>query len=328
MKRKCGTVRILSVLLLIIIVINMVACSNKTEVGKEEANLNIAYQYGMAYAPLMVIKEQKLIEKHYGKEVNITWQVLNSGAAINEGMTAGSIDIGAMGVAPAVTGVMNGVPYKIFSALSSQPHGIMTNVDSIQSLSDITDDTKIALVNIGSIQHILLSMASENELGDAHALDKNIQAMSHPDGMTALVSGAVECQLTTSPYLFREAEYDDLHMISSIEDVWPQGNTFIVGMASTKLYEENPELYNAVVAAMDEAIIYLNENREAAAQMLCGNENVTAEVMLEWLSDPACGYNPELQGVMDMAQFMTDNDFISKGPTDISDIAYDNVKGK
>ena len=328
MKKKHNMFRIFAVMFLMITAIFAVACNNKPEAAGQEANLNIAYQYGMAYAPLMVMKEQGLIEKHYGQEVTITWQVLNSGAAINEGMTAGSIDIGAMGVAPAVTGVMNGVPYKIFSGLSSQPHGIMTNVESIQSLSDITDDMKIALVNIGSIQHILLSMASENELGDAHALDHNIQAMSHPDGMTALVSGSVECQLTTSPYLFREAEYDNLHMISSIEEVWPNGNTFIVGMASTTLYEDNPELYHAVVAAMDEAIVYLNENKEAAAEMLCGNENVTKEVMLEWLSDPACGYSPKLQGVMDMAQFMTDNGFIPKGPADIADIAYDNVEGK
>lgn len=320
--------RLWSIVFSIVLLCSLAACSKKMEAANEKATLNIAYQYGMAYAPLLVMKEQGLIEKHYGKEVEITWQVLNSGAAINEGITAGSIDIGAMGVAPAVLGVMNGVPYKIFSALSSQPHGIMTNVDSIQSLNDITPDTKIALVNIGSIQHILLAMACENELGDARALDNNIQAMSHPDGMTALVSGAVDCQLTTSPYLFREAEYDNLHMINSIEEVWPNGNSFIVGMASEKLHDEDPELYNAVVAAMDEAITFLNENKEAAAEMLCENENVTAEIMLQWLSDPACGYNSELKGVMDMAYFMADHEFISNGPSDVSDIAYDNVKGK
>ncbi|MDL2205993.1 ABC transporter substrate-binding protein [Eubacteriales bacterium OttesenSCG-928-N13] len=290
-------------------------------------SLNIAYQYGMSYAPLLIMKEQGLIEKHYGQEVEINWQVLNSGAAINEGMTAGSIDIGAMGVGPAVTGVMVGIPYKIFSALSSQPHGIMTNVETVTALKDITPDMQIAMVNIGSIQHILLAMACEKELGDAHALDQNILAMSHPDGMTALVSGAVECQLTTSPYLFREAEFDNLHKISSIEDVWPNGNTFIVGMASNRLHDENPDLYNAVVEAMKEATLFLTENRKAAAELLCENENVTAETMLTWLSDPACGYDVQLKGVMTMATFMADNGFIPKGPSELSELAYDNVTG-
>lgn len=312
--------KLLSVLLVCLMMVNCLAAASAE-------TLNIAYQYGMSYAPLLVMKEQGLIEKHYGQDVEINWQVLNSGAAINEGMTADSIQVGAMGVGPAVTGVMVGVPYKIFSNLSSQPHGIMTNNDAIQSLSDIQPETKIALVNIGSIQHVLLAMAAQSELGDAHALDNNIVAMSHPDGMTALVSGAVECQLTTSPYLFREAEYDNLHMISSIEAVWPKDNSFIVGVASTALKEGNPELYDALVAAMAEATAYIEENPEKAAALLAPNEEVDEATMLAWLSDPACNYFTDLRGVMDMANFMVEAGFIEKGPSQISDLAYENVTG-
>ena len=46
-------------------------------------------------------------------------------------------------------------------------------------------------------------MLAKEELGDAHALDNNLVAMSHPDGMTALMSGSVACQLTTAPYIFK-----------------------------------------------------------------------------------------------------------------------------
>lgn len=164
------------------------------------AVLNVAYQYGLAYAPLIVMKEYGMIQKHYDGAVEVNWQVLNSGVAINEGIVVGQIDVGAMGVAPAIVGVMRGIPYKIFSNISSQPHGLMTNSTDIQTLSDITSDKKIALVGIGSIQHIFLSMLALHDLGDAHALDNNIIAMSHPDGMTALISGAVDCQLTNAGF--------------------------------------------------------------------------------------------------------------------------------
>ena len=66
---------------------------------------------------------------------------------------------------------------------------------------------------IGSIQHILLAMAAKEQLGDAHALDNNIAAMAHPDGMTALLSGSVKCQLTTSPFVFKEAEKEDMMLL-------------------------------------------------------------------------------------------------------------------
>lgn len=294
----------------------------------QEATLNIAYQYGMAYAPLLIMKEYGLIEKHYDGEVSVQWQVLNSGAAINEGITAGSIDVGAMGVGPAVTGVSVGVPYRIFAGLSSQPHGIVTNDEGIRSLSDFTPETKIALVNIGSIQHVLLAMAAQHALGDAHALDNNIIAMSHPDGMTALVSGAVQAQLTTSPYLQREAEYENLHVIPVLEEVWPVGNAFIVGMASEKFHDEQPALYDALIAALEEAITLINEQPEEAAALLAEGEEVDPDVMLTWLSDPACIYRTEVYGLVDMAAFMVEAGFLPSAPTNFADYTFSNVTGE
>ena len=288
--------------------------------------LTIAHQYGMAYAPFEVMKEQKLIEKYYDG-VEVEWSTLNSGSAINEGFASGDIDVGGMGVAPAITGVTSGVPYKIASNMSAQPHRIMTNDDSIQTLSDITDE-KIALVNIGSIQHVLLAMAAEEQLGDAHALDNNIVAMAHPDGMSSLLSGSVECHLTTSPYVYKEAAEEGIHEVEALESVWPDGNSFILMMASTDLYENDPELYQAVLSALEEAITWINENKEEAAEMLCEAEDVDAATMLEWLNDPACVYSTETKGVMDMANFMAENDFLeNEGPSSMSDLAFDNVVG-
>ena len=280
----------------------------------------------MAYAPFEVMKEQKLIEKYYDG-VEVEWSTLNSGSAINEGFASGDIDVGGMGVAPAITGVTSGVPYKIASNMSAQPHRIMTNDDSIQTLSDITDE-KMALVNIGSIQHVLLAMAAEEQLGDAHALDNNIVAMAHPDGMSSLLSGSVECHLTTSPYVYKEAAEEGIHEVEALESVWPDGNSFILMMASTDLYENDPELYQAVLSALEEAITWINENKEEAAEMLCEAEDVDAATMLEWLNDPACVYSTETKGVMDMANFMAENDFLeNEGPSSMSDLAFDNVVG-
>ena len=292
----------------------------------DDNTLTVAYQYGMAYAPFEVMKQQKLIEKYYDG-VEVEWATLNSGSAINEGFASGDVDIGGMGVAPAITGVTSGVPYKIAANMSAQPHKIMTNDPDINTLKDI-GDKQIALVNIGSIQHVLLAMAADEQLGDAHALDNNIAAMAHPDGMSSLLSGSVSCHLTTSPYVFKEAAEEGIHEVEALESVWPDGNSFILMMASTNLYENNPELYAAVLSALDEAITWINENKEAAAEMLCEAEDVDAATMLEWLNDPACVYSTETKGVMDMANFMAENDFLeNEGPSSLSDLAFNNVVG-
>lgn len=321
------TKKVMAVILSVMLLMGLAACGGGDSASNgEKTKLTIAFQYGMAYAPLQVMKEQKLIEKYYDN-VEVEWSTLNSGSAINEGFASGNVDVGAMGLGPAITGVTSGVPYKIFSNMSAQPHKIMTNNENIKSLKDITDE-KIALVNMGSFQHILLAMAAEEQLGDAHAMDNNIVAMAHPDGMSALLAGSVDFQLTTSPYVFKEAKEDGIHEVEGLESVWPSGNSFIVGVASTKLKEEKPELYDAVVKAMEDAITYLNENKKEAAEMLCENEDVDAATMLEWLNDKDCVYSTEAKGVMKFAEFMDKNGFLeNEGPKQFSDLAFDNVKG-
>ena len=318
--------KVIAVMLILIMTLSLAACGGGDETADGKTKLTIAHQYGIAYAPLEIMKQQKLIEKHYDG-VEVEWSTLNSGSAINEGFLSGDIDVGAMGVGPAVTGVTSGVPYKICSNMSAQPHKIMTNNPNIKSLKDITDE-KIALVNIGSIQHILLAMAAKEQLGDAHALDENIAAMAHPDGMSSLISGSVDCHLTTSPYDFKEAEEDGITEVEALESVWPSGNSFIVAVASTDLQENNPELYDAVVAALAEAIDYINNNTAEAAEMLCEAEDVDAATMEKWLTDKDCVYSTETKGVMDMANFMAEEGFLeNEGPKDFSDLAFDNVKG-
>ena len=307
---------------------SLAGCGGSSDSG-DVAKLTIVQQYGMAYAPLKVIQEKGLIEANYDGEVEVNFQTLNSGASINDAFVAGDVDVGLMGVAPAITGSLNeGVPYKICTNVSAQPHRLMTNDPSIKTLKDIGEKDQIALVNIGSIQHILLAMAAKEQLGDAHALDNNIAAMAHPDGMTALLNGSVKCQLTTSPFVFKEAEVDGISEVEAIESVWPEGNSFIVAVASTDLHDNNPELYEAVLAAFNDAIAFMNDEPEAAAEMLCVDEDVDAATYLEWLSDPACSYSTNLTGVSTMAKFMTDEGFLEGVEfNDISQLVYEGVEG-
>ncbi len=326
--------RVLIMMLAVVTALGM--CVSMTGCGGDEgkggtAKITIVQQYGMAYAPFQIMEKKGLVETAYeeatGETVEVEYAQLGSGGTINDSFASGDVQVGAMGVAPAITGVMSGAGYKIFSNVSAQPHKIMTSNPNAKSLKDIGED-QIALVNIGSIQHILLAMACEAEMGDAHAMDNNIAAMAHPDGMAALINGTVKYQLTTSPYVYKEAE-QGMTELEAIGDVWPEGNSFIVAVASQELYDDNPELYQAVVDSLAEAIDYINNNKEEVAELLCEAEDVSAETMLKWLNDPACSYSTELKGVMTMAEFMDENGFLEvDGPKSISDLAFDNVKGE
>lgn len=303
---------------------------NMTETEKEKATLNIAFQYGLAYAPLIIAQEQNLIENAYReateKEVEITWTQMSSGADISTGIASASIDAGFLGIGPAITGTLKNVGFKVFTNLSGQEHGLMTNDESIKSLEDIIgSDRQIALVNTGSIQHIILAKALVEAGYDAHALDSNIVAMKHPDGMTALETGSVKCHLTSSPYIYLERGQNSLYEIENVSEAWPKEKSFIVGVAAEKLYVENEEMYYAVCQGIGEAIDFINENTEEAAKITCEFNGNSFEEELEYLRKG--NYSTETSGLFELSQFMYENGFVEKAAEHYYDLAFENVKG-
>ncbi len=300
------------------------------ETAGQEVTLNLAYQYGLAYAPLGIMKEQQLIEKAYeeatGGKVTVNWNQMSSGADINTGISGGSLDGGFMGVGPAVTGVTKGVGYKIFTNLSGQEHGLMTNDENIKSFDDlIGSSNQIALVNIGSIQHIILGLALENAGKDPHALDSNLVAMAHPDGMAALESGNVSCHLTSSPYIFQEREESNLHEINDVTEVWGKDDSFIVGVASVKLHDENPQLYQALCDAVKQAVDFINDSPEEAAKITCEFDGNSEEEELAYINKSK--YSIETSRIFELASFMGRTEFIDNAPESYEDLVFDNVTG-
>lgn len=297
--------------------------------AKEDAKITIAYQSSVGYAPLLVMKEKGLIEEAYGKDIQVEWVEMKNGAEINEGLVAGQLDVGTMGVPVAVTGVTTSGMYKIAFGLSSQPYSITTSNPAINSLADITSSDQIAITNINSQPHVLLAMAAKEILGDAHALDANLTKLSNSDGYSAIVSGAVSSHMVISPYNFMEVASTeaDIHEIPIDSSIWPAENTALVGVVSNKLVDSKPEIYNALLTAVEKADTFIKENPEETATILAVGYDADASEIQQWITDPRSGYRTELQGVMDMINFMVEEGFMEEGPSDIKEIVFDNVKG-
>lgn len=301
-----------------------------TAAAAEDATLNIAYQYGLSYAPAVIAQVNGYIEKAYtdinGGTLTVNWNQMSSGADINTAIASGDLDAGFMGIGPAITGVTKGLGYKIFTNLSGQEHGLMTNDPSIQSLADLVgSDHQIALVNIGSIQHIVLAKALADNGYDAHALDANIAVMKHPDGKAALESGAVSCHLTSSPYIFAERENPDLHELEEVTAAYTSDYSFIVGIASEDLHDSKPDVYKALCDGIAEGMDLIKSDPEAAATITSELDGNDPAVELDYLKQGI--YTPETNKLFEVATFMAENDFIENTPAAYEDLVFDNVSG-
>lgn len=321
---------ILVSLLALTMLLSLTGCGEKQEPASEAKSINIAYQYGLAYAPLAICQNQKLIESAYqestGKTLNVVWTQMSSGADINTGIASGSVQAGFMGVAPAITGISKNLGYKVFTNLSGQKNGLMTSAEEIHSVGDIIGTAnQIALVNIGSIQHIILAKALAENGYDAHALDANIIAMKHPDGMTALQTGNLSCHLTSNPYIYKEAEDPNLHELTEVAEAWPADRSFIIGIASEKMHDEDPRLYDALCKAIEKAVAFINDSPDQAAAITAEPDGNTVEDELKYLGVGT--YTVRTSGILELARFMYSEGFIDNEIASFSDMAFSNVTG-
>ncbi len=297
--------------------------------GSQEKNKNtvvIAQQFGLGYAPVMVIKEKGLINKYY-PEAEVRWEQFGSGGAIREAMAAGKVDIGSMGVPPFLIGWAKDYDWKVISGLCYMPLGLQTYHKDIKTLADITGEMKIALPSPGSIQHILLTMAAEKQLGNAKALDDRLVAMAHPDGANALINEVeIDLHFTSPPYIFKELEQDNIHQVVDAEkDSFGGPFTFLVSVATEKFKTKNPELFDAAFKALEEAIDWIESNKEEAAVLLADELNVSEEEILKQLNWKGVKFDTTPTGMIKFLNFMEEQDYVQKTTDSAQDLVWETI---
>lgn len=297
------------VLFFVLLLISLSACAKK---GESNGQIRIAEQYGLAYAPLQILREEGFLEAAV-KDVDVQWVRLGNTAAIREAVLSGDLDIGFMGIPPFLIARDKGMEWKIATGLSRCPLGLVVPSGSYDSLKDIPVEAKIALPQPGSIQHILLSMVLERQLGDSAALDRNLISMKHPDGMSALLSGAVEGHFTSPPYLFLEEE-QGFEVLVSGDQAMGGHFTFIAGVVTEEFYNKNPELYSAFLEALDKAILFMKENRRETVRILSEQYDMEEDVLDEYLYNKGMVFEREITGLDQFISFMGRNGYIDEIP--------------
>lgn len=297
----------------LVLVLSLAACSNKSN-----EKLIVADQFGLAYAPIAVMKSKGFLEERLkengqvGPEVE--WKTLGNTSSIREAMLAEEIDIAFIGIPPFLIGLDNGMDWKIISGLSESAVGLITSDAALEGISDITEDHRIITPQPGSIQHILLSMAAERELGDAKAFDNQLLSMSHPDGLTTMFSGGKEyLHFTTPPYLQKELAADGFKILKTGEECFGGSFTFNIGVCQERIYEDKP-VYEAFKAALKDSLDYMDTDYEGTLEILKSAYEYEDEELRTYLAEDQMKYTMEVRGLEEFVDFMARNGFINDEP--------------
>ncbi len=291
--------------------------------NRKKNTITIADQYGLAYAPIQIMKDKNTLENQTDG-IRIEWKKLANTAAIREAMLAGEVDIGFMAIPPFLIGKDKGMPWKIISGLSMSPLGLMTYKEDIQTLADISDDDRIALPQPGSIQHILLAMAAEREFGDAGRFDDQLVTMAHPDGMNALLTRKeITAHFTSPPYVFKESRDEGIHQILSGQEALGGEFSFIVGVCTEDFYQSHPEIYSVFVQALDQSIGFINNNPDLAAGILTGYYDLSQEEIKQYITWPGMVYSDKVRGLDEFIIFMQRANYIDSENMELTQLLWE-----
>lgn len=324
-----GTIRGMSVLILL--------CALCGAARAETSELRIAQQYGFSYLQLMYMQHDRLIEKHAQAaglgDVKVTWAKFAAGNVMNDALLSGSLDIASGGLAPPIIlwdKTRGGLDVRMIAAMVTAPLFLNTTNARIRSIKDFTAADRIALPAVKvSNQATILAMAASQQLGKdkADSLNKLTVAMSHPDGLAALLNGTVDAHFTAPPFQDVELKNGRVHRVLSSYDVLGGPLTFTVLWTTSRFRNENPKLYAAFLAALKEATETIVADKRAAAQLYVNEVKSRESVddVYANLADPSVEFTMTPRQIGKYAQFMFDDALIKNRPASWKDLFFDNV---
>jgi NitT/TauT family transport system substrate-binding protein len=289
--------------------------------GPAPQKITIAYQFGIGYAPLLIIKQQRLLEKAY-PGLQVEWRQLASGTPITDGIIRGDIQIGAMGTGPMLVGWARGIDWKVIAPLDEADLWLMVRDRSIRTIEDLRGK-RIATPTATSIQAVVLRKMAQVKLGNARALDSSLLNMDHPDGMQALLSGQIDAHFTSPPYQWLELGRGARALGKSYG--YFGAHSFLVTVMTRAYYNQYTAFAQRFYRLVKQQIDLINKKPRVAAAILAREDatETTTEQFRRWITrKKSLTFTTRPRGLMRTAGFMEKIGLLNKVPRNWRELVF------
>ena len=273
--------------------------------------------------------------KKLGLDLKSEWLRFTGGPPMNEALISGNLDFASGGVSPLVTiwaRTQGNLKVKGIAALNSMPLYLNTIDPNVKTIKDFTDKDRIALPAVRvSMQAVILQMAAEKVFGKGqeHKLDGWTVSLSHPDGLAQMMSfkSQITGHFTSAPFMYQELADKRVHRVLNSYDVFGGPHTFNVVWASAKLYEGEPKVVQAFLAALRAAMKDINDDPTAAAALWvkADKSKLSAAEAEKIIRDKENTWTMTPQKVMVVADYMGRVKMIPVSPKSWKDMFIDAI---
>ena len=303
----------------------------------ETSEIKIAPSYGIAYLPLVVMEQNRLLEKHAKAaglgEIKVNWVTISGGAGMNDALLSGSVDFVSGGIPPfallweKTRGGVKGV-----AALSAMPIFLNTRNPNVKTIRDFTPASRIALPAVkSSAQAMFLQMAAEQAFGDGSfaRLDSFTISMAHPEATALLLSGRgeIDSNFSSPPFQYQQLEHAGVRTVLNSYDVLGGPATLFMVWTTAKFHDANPKTYAAFLAALEEANAFIAKDRRAAGELYLqkSRDKTPIENLLKMLNDPQTQFTAAPQSVMKTVLFMHKTGTLKSRPDSWKELFFQEI---
>jgi NitT/TauT family transport system substrate-binding protein len=305
--------------------------------ARAEGQIRIAEQFGVVYLMLNVARDQHFIEQEgrkAGVDIKVDWLRLSGGAAVNDALLSGAVDVAGAGVGPLLTvwdrthGRQN---VRGVASLGNLPYYLVSTDPNVRTIADFTSKDRIAVPAVGvSVQSRVLQYAAAKQWGEKQfdRLDPYSQAIPHPDATAAIIanSSVITAHFGNPPFQQQElAANPKAHIVLNSYDVLGGPSSATVLYATQKFRDENPKTYRAFVAALADAANFIAAHPEQAADIYIrvNDSKIDRNLLLKILRDPQVQFKIAPQNTLALAQFMYRVGAIRNEPKSWRDYFFD-----
>jgi NitT/TauT family transport system substrate-binding protein len=243
--------------------------------------VRIGVGFGLAFLPVYVCEELKLVEKHAREmhlDVKVSYQRFMGAGPLQDAIASAAIDMGPFGTAPLLMtwDKAKGTPRQVFaiSGITTMPLTLLSNRPSVLSIADFKRTDRIALPTLSSPQMYLLEMQSEKILGQYDRFRSQVIELSPANAINDLMdgAGAVAAYFSSPPFTQIALSDAKLHKLLGSEDIIGGRLSFLI-MGATKAYiGTHPKMADVIDRAMDEAARLIHDDPRRAAQIYLTHE--------------------------------------------------------
>lgn len=244
--------------------------------------LRVGAQTYPLYSSVNLAYDLGYIDEELGKVgASVEWTNYDSGPLVNEAVAAGEEDVGFMADLPAILARSSGQDIQAVANIATGEKSLAILVPEGSDITEISQlkGKKIAYASGSYAQHLLALVLDKAGLTFQDIESVNLGAA---DQETALTSGQVDAIVIWEQYITKLTDEGKARVL--IDGTGLKKSNMIL-YSKTDYAEENSEVIEAFIRAVDRGANYIQQSPDKAAEILAKDYNVTEDQMKQILKN-------------------------------------------